>query len=216
MSLNLDHVFLFVDDAGAAGLDRLGLRESFRRDHPGQGTANRSYCFDNAYLELLWLREEAEARAPAVARTGLAERARWRENGANPFGIALRSTAALPFDCWDYRPTYLPDGMAIPMALFSEDPAQPLVFRSPGEARPDQWRDGRAGARQRDAGFREIAGVELILPAGMTPAAELETLARAAGWLTVSGGGAAPRMILTLTRDDGTAQHLSLPDCRLL
>lgn len=216
--MDLDHLFLFIDPDGPepAALKGLGLRESFRRTHPGQGTANRCYCFDNAYLELLWLSDEAEARAPGVARSGLAGRAHWRENGANPFGLALRGAAALPFDCWDYRPAYLPDGMAIPMALFSEDPAQPLVFRSPGDARPDRWRDGRDGARQRAAGFREIAGVELILPAGVPPAPDLDALAQDADWLTVTGGGAAPRMILTLTRDGGTERRLRLPDCRLL
>ena len=49
---------------GAPELTRLtdaGLRESFRRDHPGQGTTNVCCCFDNAYLELLWLHDPAAA-----------------------------------------------------------------------------------------------------------------------------------------------------------
>ncbi len=214
--MELDHLFLFIPPQGPepAALDALGLRESYRRSHPGQGTANLCCCFDNAYLELLWLTDAAEARAPGVARTGLAERARWRENGACPFGLALRGEA-LPFPAWDYRPAYLPEDLSIPVAAFSDDPAQPLVFLSPGRQRPEQWDNGRAGRRQQAAGLREIAAVELILPAGITPAAELEGLS-AEGWLRITQNGDSPQLILTLTRDAGAPLRLQLPDCRLL
>lgn len=55
-SLALDHLFVFVEPGAPerAALERAGLRESFRRRHPGQRTANVCFCFDNAYLELLW------------------------------------------------------------------------------------------------------------------------------------------------------------------
>ena len=68
--------------------------------------------------------------------------------------------APLPFATWPFAPPYLPPGTTIPVALASEDPRQPFVFRSPGSARPDAWTDGRAGTRQRDAGLAEIAGVQ--------------------------------------------------------
>jgi hypothetical protein len=214
--MELDHLFLFVSPEGpeAEALIALGLRESFRRAHPGQGTANLCYCFDNAYLELLWLSDEAAARSPGVARTGLAERSGWRENGANPFGLALRGEA-LPFPAWDYRPAYFPEGLSIPVAAFSDDPAQPFVFLSPGRQPPDQWDDGRAGRRQQAAGLKEIAAVELILPQAVDPAPELEALARE-DWLTLRQDGDCAQLILTLTRDAGAPQRLLLPDCRLL
>ena len=165
-TLELDHVFVFVTP-GAPEAAALGLCESYRRRHPGQGTANVCYCFDNAYLELLWVTDRAELTAPAVARTRLAERADWRRTGASPFGIALRGPdpdTPLPFESWDYAAPFLPAGMAIPVAVASDDPRQPFLFRSPGTARPDTWPDdaggSRAGARQRPIGLAEIAAVE--------------------------------------------------------
>jgi hypothetical protein len=216
--MDLDHVFLCIAPGGPEpdALAALGLRQSFRRAHPGQGTANLCYCFDNAYLELLWLTDAAAARAAAVGRTRLAERARWPSTGASPFGLALRGGDAddgLPFETWNYRPAYLPADRAIPVAAFSDDPAQPFVFRSPGTRRPDRWTDGRAGARQREAGLREIAAVDLHLPAAVTPAPGLLALADC-GWLRVTKACDRAQMILTVTMESGEPRRLSLPDCR--
>lgn len=145
--MQLDHVFCFVDDIETASnaLMRLGLEESFRRRHPGQGTANVCFCFENAYLELLAIADRSEACAPAIAATKLWDRSQWRSNGANPFGISFRLTGkseAIPFPTWDYRPPYLPDGMSIPVAVASDDLALPFVFRSPGSLPPMNGRTG--------------------------------------------------------------------------
>lgn len=219
--MKLDHVFVFIDPDGPepATLAALGLNESFRRAHPGQGTANACYCFDNAYLELLWLTDAAEAGGAAAARLQLAARAGWRRNGASPFGIALRggeARGALPFPTWDYRPSYLPDGQSVPVAIFSDDPAQPLVFRSPGDSRPDawppeRWPGARVGARQTAAGLTEIVEVTLGLPQAPHPALQ----ALASGWLKIETT-AAPQIVLGLSRAQGTPLRLLLPDCRLL
>lgn len=208
MAISLCHVFVFVDSRAAAleALALCGLVHSFGRSHPGQGTANLAACFDNAYLELLWGENLAELIAVPVARTRLAERARWRENGANPFGIGLRG--GLPFPSWEYRPSYLPDGASIPVALASEDPRQPFLFRSPGAARPDAWTDGMAGERQRQAGLSEITGLHLDLPVGTSPA--LRTLADR-GFLSLKAA-VKPRLLLTVSTVDGGQRVLSLPD----
>jgi hypothetical protein len=218
----LCHVFVFVEPGApeAARLEEAGLRENSRRRHPGQGTSNVCYCFDNAFLELLWAEDEAEMTGPTIARTRLAERARWRETGASPFGIALRTAAAdqpLPFPTWDYRPPYLPAGMAIPVALASEDPRQPMLFRSPGSGRPDSWTDGRGGDRQRPAGLAEIIGVELDLPGRVPPSDALRLLA-ATGLLTLGASAdEQQRMVLSLSRaDGGPPRCLSLPEFRWL
>ncbi|HEX8435584.1 VOC family protein [Archangium sp.] len=221
-ALELCHVFVFVEPGApeAARLEEAGLRESFRRQHPGQGTTNVCYCFDNAYLELFWVEDEAAVTGPTIARTRLAERARWRETGASPLGIALRTAAphpSLPFPTWDYRPPYLPAGMVIPVALASEDPRQPFVFRPPSSSRPDTWTDGRAGDRQRQAGLAELLGIELELPARVPPGDALRLLA-ATGLLTL---GVSPdeqqRLVLSLSRaDGGPPRRLSLPEFRWL
>ena len=217
--MELDHLFVFIAPNGPEPkrLESLGFEINARRSHPGQGTRNICYVFDNAYLELLWLVNEAEARSPAVARTQLAERAHWRQNAASPLGIALRGfgpQAPLPFETWDYRPPYRPGGRKVlPIAAFSDDLAQPLVFGSPGDLRPDQWPEERQSARQSALGLREIAAVEVILPAAVAPAEELQALADQ-GLLKLSSGPA-QGVILTLSREDGTPLRLSLPDCTL-
>lgn len=218
--MQLDHILVFVDPAGPepAALAALGLRESFRRAHPGQGTANACYCFDNAYLELLWLTDSAEAGGTAAARLQLAARAGWRWSGASPFGIALRGGTAdtPPFPAWDYRPPYLPEGQSIPVAVFSDDPSQPLVFRSPGDSRPDawpaaRWPGGSPGPRQAAAGLAEIVEVTLGLPQGTDPALQAMT----GGWLKLEKT-TTPKMVLGLSRAQDTPLKLQLPDCQLL
>lgn len=211
--MELDHVFVFVAPgaAEADGLAAQGLTESYRRDHPGQGTTNVCYCFDNAYLELIWARDSNEIAAPLVARTRLAERAAWRDNGASPFGIAVRG-AASGFATWDYPAPFLPDGVTFPVAKASEDPRQPFLFRPPGRARPDAWSDDRAGVRQQPAGLAEIAAVNLDFPTAVEPAEVFRDLA-AAGLFTLGRSEDGPRMVLTLTAvDGGLSRRLSLPD----
>lgn len=215
---SIDHVFVFVEPGGqeAGTLAALGLAESFRRPHPGQGTVNACFCFDNAYLELLWLAVPAEAASCALARSGLMARADWRRSGASPFGIALRSadpSAGLPFPNWDYAAPFLPAGMTIAVATASDDPRQPLLFRSPGYAPPDQWADGRAGERQQAAGFTEIDGLRLVFPDSVIPDPAFRTLA-AQGLIALHGGAPTPTLELDLARADGGArQRLRLPDC---
>lgn len=215
--LLIDHVFVFVESEGAeiASLQRQGMTENFRRAHPGQGTANACFCFDNAYLELLWVESAAEISAPALARTGLAERAAWRRNGACPFGIAFRTEPAdapLPFATWDYSASFLPEDRPIAVALSSDDARQPFLFRSPGSVAPARWTDGRAGTRQQTAGLRDIVGIELDLPAGLAPCRALEDVERA-GVITLNRGAAAHRLTLHLSRRSGNASvRLLMPD----
>lgn len=159
--MKLDHLFVFTEPGGGALLRHLtsvGLVESYRRVHPGQGTANVCICFDNAYLELLWVTDEAEASSSAIARTGLLERSRWRTAGTCAFGVAVRE-GDLPFETWAYRPPYLPDGESIPVAVESDDHRLPLVFRSPGTRGPAQWTGARARPLQHAAGFSTMSVV---------------------------------------------------------
>lgn len=138
MGLLFDHVFVCVPP-GAAAAERLcaaGLPEGSRNIHPGQGTRNRRFFFRSGMLELLWCHDEAEARSPRTARTGLWERC----TGACPFGVAwARSHDAPvsdPLPTWDYSPAYLPEGVTIQMAVASDDRRQPLGFIMPGRRGP--------------------------------------------------------------------------------
>ncbi len=86
---HIDHVFVFPrDPAGLlVRLEGFGLEVSFRREHPGQGTANFCYCFDNTYLELLWVNDATAGQDPGVARTALIQRGSGNAS-ACPIGIA--------------------------------------------------------------------------------------------------------------------------------
>jgi hypothetical protein len=154
---------------------------------------------------------------PEVARTRLVDRARWRETGASPFGIAVRrpTQRELPFATWDYGPPYLPSGLTIPVALASEAPRHPFVFGSPGNARPDAWTDGRAGERQVRAGLAEITAVRLRVPTADTSSDALRSLEDAGVLVLEAADSDDPRMMLTISRADGRPPiQLSLPDLR--
>jgi hypothetical protein len=132
--MELDHVFILCDQGApeAEALLRLGIREGAGNTHPGQGTACRRFFFVNAYLELLWVDDPAEAGSEPAKRTRLLDRWALRRAGACPFGVILRSSidsaeARPPFPTWSYRPPYMPAGFAIDIA--DDTPlAEPVVF----------------------------------------------------------------------------------------
>lgn len=214
MGIELDHVFVFVSlDAAMPGgwidarLAALGLEASYARRHAGQGTANVCYCFDNAYLELLFVVDEAELVRSDVARNGFVQRARWRETGASPFGIAVRG-GPLPFATWPYRIDAFPPGLSVPVATASDDVRVPFVFGSPGSAPPDAWTNGLAGRRQTEGGFDRLS-IEMI--AGRDAKGLEAQMVRdgVAGRLEI---GAAPSMTLLLEGGEVDAVRLQLPD----
>ncbi len=181
--MEIDHLFLMVDppgDRAAARLTDRGLRESYRRRHPGQGTENVCYCFDNLYLELLWISDADEAAGPAIRRTGLLERAGWRDSATNPFGIAWRNGGGTTDEgivTWPYTPPYLPPGMSIPVAVDGDAPDQPMMFRSPGSSPAASWAADRRGGLQHEIGLTEVREVILEHPSDIPYCAALEVLA---------------------------------------
>src|SRR5260221_1639892 len=75
-TVELDHIFICtsVGAPEAARLAALGLTEGGGNSHTGQGTANRRFFFHNAYLELLWVHDAAEAKSEPSRRTRLWDR----------------------------------------------------------------------------------------------------------------------------------------------
>lgn len=140
----LDHVFLLLQDPAPvlAQLQALGLHESYRRAHPGQGTRNVCFAFDNAYLEILWIDALQDTQSPAISRCQFQA----RRDGGCAVGIAWRGELDLP--TWSFEPPYLPQGMHIPVALDSDSAEQPLMFRSPGDRAPSAWPKERRGIPQ--------------------------------------------------------------------
>jgi len=118
----VDHAFIGCRSGAPEGdaLLRAGFVEGSANTHPGQGTANRRFFFENFMLELIWVADPAEAKSAQTRRTRLWERCSRRESAVSPFGIVFRAAGAedspAPFPTWDYYPGYLPPGLAIQIA----------------------------------------------------------------------------------------------------
>jgi hypothetical protein len=131
--LELDHVFVCTTtpEAATRALTDAGFVCGANRVHEGQGTENAVFCFDNAYLELLWMHDETQLRSAAVSGICLWERVHWQSTGACPFGIALRPTApgaVERFATWRYEAPFLPEGLSIPIVSAKGSAHEPLVF----------------------------------------------------------------------------------------
>src|SRR5688572_25735036 len=122
--MQLDHLLLCASIGApeADGLVEFGLREGTPNTHPGQGTACRRFFFHNAYLELLWVHDPAEAQSALTRPTHLWERWLGRSNQTCPFGVGFRPPPAPQpargslFSTWEYCPSYLPQPLSIAMA----------------------------------------------------------------------------------------------------
>jgi len=134
MSLTLDHIFILVD-AGASEaqlLTEIGLMEGARSDHPGQGTANRRFFFENFFLEFIYLRDAAEARNGPGAGLRFCERQ--ANADLSPFGLVFRTTHAShdePFSYWKYYPDYFKGQHYFLVGNNSDELLEPLVICMP-------------------------------------------------------------------------------------
>lgn len=140
MPIVLDHVFVCcsADGTEARSLMSLGLKEGSSKVHSGQGTANRRFFFENAYLELFWVSDAEEARREPISRTRLWERWSKRREGACPFGLVFANTAGSagqdpPFPTWSYRPPYSPVAIDIGLGTPLTEP-ELFFFRFPRPA----------------------------------------------------------------------------------
>ncbi|NEQ52393.1 MAG: VOC family protein [Leptolyngbya sp. SIO3F4] len=114
---------------GAPDADKLvefGLVEGAPNTHPGQGTANRRFFFENAMLELLWVADAEESQASDLSVLSR------RNQGGSPFGVCLRpvgqSPKETPFSGWRYTPDYLPAPLYIWVGQNSENLSEPFMF----------------------------------------------------------------------------------------
>ncbi len=133
--------------------------------HAGQGSANRRFFFENAYLELLWIDDPAAAKREPARRTRLWERWRRRDASACPFGIAFRpldpaAETLPPFPTWAYHAPYLPAQVSIGIAL-ATPLSEPEFLYLPFATRPDA--KGREPIAH-PAGLRQLTGVRIGLP----------------------------------------------------
>ena len=153
VSTEIDHIFVMTAP-GAPAADRLvaaGITEGASRTHPGQGTTNRRFFFDNAMFEFLWVHDTDEAGSDLVQPTHLLERWRRRDSGGSPFGICFRpgrqAGETPPFATWGYEPPYLPDGLDIRVSDNAANLDEPFLFFLPWGQPPDDSPSHAAGMR---------------------------------------------------------------------
>lgn len=213
--MELDHIFVFSTnlDTAATVATSLGLTETYRRTHPGQGTSNICYAFDNAFLEFLVLQNASEADSPAIKRMALSQRAAWAHLGTCPLGIAWRpglDDAAPTFPTWPFRPPYLPHGVHIPVATESDDPHVPLLFQSPGTMAPLDWPAEKRGALQEPAGLRRIIKATLTCPIDFVAGPALAKVLAATNMTLTPQYRRGWGLVLSVARADGTVALLDV------
>ena len=166
MTAELDHLFVCCSAGGgeAEVLRRAGLTEGSPNTHPGQGTECRRFFFSNAYLELFWVSDAALAQSQSVARTRLFDRWSKRTSGASPFALILRpapdAPPTPPFPSWPYRPRYMPEDLAIDVALDTPLEGPEFFYLGFQSGRP------RRGQESTDhvLGCRRLTGVTVFRP----------------------------------------------------
>jgi Glyoxalase-like domain len=203
-AFELDHLFVWADVGGpeAERLVALGLTEGAPNIHPGQGTACRRFFFRNAYLELVWVQDEAEARGEPGGPTGIWSRWAGRRSAASPFGLGLRpaepASGGVPFPAWEYRPAYLPTPIAIHVGR--EVPlSEPFWFHLGFARRPDGPGWPARQPLEHGAGFGELTGVRLAGPGLGNPS----EVGRAVSRLAKVTLGDSPEHLAEVTFDGG-------------
>ena len=134
--MEVDHLIIFSNDQGreADELVQFGLLEGSNRIHPGQGTRNRKFYFENFFLEIVWVNSESEITSKLTAPTKLWERSNHKKNGSSPFGLCLQNTDDLDDlfeDCLQYKPIYLAEGLSFDIITNEESSHLPWTCRLP-------------------------------------------------------------------------------------
>lgn len=134
--MEIDHIFIFSKNFGkeADELVECGFTEGSSRTHPGQGTTNRKFYFENFFLEVLWVIDETDIRSELTSKTKLWERSQFDKNDFSPFGLCLvnsKLTNKLFERSEIYQPNYFPEGMSIDLITNEKNPNLPWTFRLP-------------------------------------------------------------------------------------
>jgi hypothetical protein len=136
MPFVLDH-FLILTEEGAPQaelLSKIGLVEGPPDIHPGQGTANRRFFFENAMLELAYVRDRQEALSGPGKRLRLIERAKRAQS--SPFGVVIKALDASSkplFSGWQYFADYLAPDMYLLVGDNSDILDEPLCVLMPAD-----------------------------------------------------------------------------------
>ena len=163
--MEIDHIFIFSDSKGreADQLVEFGLTEGSNRAHPGQGTTNRKFYFENFFLEILWVINEKEIQSEQTSVTRLWDRSQFLKNEYSRFGLCLvnsNATDTLFKQSEIYQPDYFPEGMSIDIITNENYPKLPWTFRLPyrGDQKP------HTEPTEHQNGIKKLTGTEFEIP----------------------------------------------------
>lgn len=192
--MELDHIFICARPGAPEGdvLKKFGLVEGTPNAHPGQGTANRRFFFRNAYLELLFLDNAAEAQSELTRPMQLHERLTANDSPICPFGIAFRSSSTdeknAPFPSWPYHPHYLPPQLQIDVGQ-GAPLSEPLWLFMEFASRPDAMPEEKLQPMAHRPPLREITSIKLTLPDSHRLSTPATCAAQLPGFDIVGGDG---------------------------
>lgn len=156
--MKIDHIFIFSNKGQEADeLVEFGLTEGSGRTHPGLGTANRRFFFENFYLEILWVENEADATSESSSSLKIWERSNFRNNNYAPYGLCFENredSNPLFENAFKFQPDYYPAGKHIEVFTHEEKPYLPWVFRLP--VAPGNKRISGEPTNHGDIGIKEL------------------------------------------------------------
>jgi hypothetical protein len=201
MTVRLHHVFI-ITEPGAPAADRLvalGMAEGSSNTHPGQGTANRRFFFEDMGLELIYFTDESEARTGPGRVIGSLDR--YQSPDGSPFGLVFRARNRSDVDSFPgfpYQPVYFDDGQYFVVGNNAEDLVEPSVVLMPDNlpSRPPQ-------ILSQDP-FRYVSDVRVSVPG-----AEYSQALKHASRIDRVTIASAPSQLLEITFGHGTSQQAS-------
>jgi hypothetical protein len=187
--MQIDHIFIRAR-AGAPEAEQLlalGWAEGSSNHHPGQGTENRRFFFENIFIELLWIADHDEIQGEQTRRTMLFERLSMEQ--ASPFGVCFRPEGdgdEAPFPHWEYTPAYLPPGLKIDIGM-DAPLTEPLWFFLASASAPAAYPFERQEPLYHPLELNRISAITLTMP-GAEHLSEAATAARGTGQVRFVAG----------------------------
>jgi len=203
MTIELDHIFVLTTPGAneADALVKAGFIEGSTNTHPGQGTANRRFFFENIKLEFLYVHDIAEAMNGPAKGLRFVERA--IDVSGSPFGLVTRVIPGVEvpnFPAWKYFPEYFPDDMCFYVGDNAKTFDEPLCICMPPAL------EARANSEPAINEAWTLTNCQLSVPGGK-PSGTLSAFSHCDG-LSVRYGEA-HRLVLTFN-DGKQGESLSL------
>lgn len=132
--MKIDHIFICSTDPerDTQILSDFGLTEGPPNTHPGQGTANKRFFFDNVYIEFLYIEHTENAQSAISRPSKLYERITQYSNDSNisPFGFGIypsdNGLKITDYNTWEYKPQFLHPPLK--MDIFGNSLAEPMYY----------------------------------------------------------------------------------------